>query len=185
MQMQNIQNMMQQYGMYTGNNKAQGSGINSPYMSDSIKNSTNISAFSFSLDIQQFSMSEFNDQGQNFKSFSLEELHISFSSSQFTASTKNAPNTEYGPKNPGVGSDDYWGIDKTSKRLADFVINGSGDNLDRLKQGREGILQGLKDAEKMWGGELPEISYKTIETALAKIDDRIHEFGGSVIDIAA
>ncbi len=54
-----------------------------------------------------------------------------------------------------------------------------------MKQGREGILQGLKDAEGMWGGELPEISYKTIEAALSKIDDRIHELGGSVIDTAA
>ena len=185
MQIQSIQNMFQQYGMNLENNKTQGIGSQNTYSGNSVNSTTDLSGFSFKLNIQQYSKSEFNQQGQSFKIFSLEELNISFSSSQITTSNEKAPATEYGPKNPGVGSDDYWGIGKTSERLADFVIKGGGDNLDRLKQGREGILQGLKDAEGMWGGELPEISYKTIEAALSKIDDRIHELGGSVIDTAA
>lgn len=81
-----------------------------------------------------------------------------------------------------TADDGYFGVANTAKRLADFVVNGAGDNLNRLKAGREGILKGFQDAEKIWGGTLPDISYKTLETALAKIDERIQELGGQVID---
>jgi len=84
-----------------------------------------------------------------------------------------------------VSEDGYWGIDKTSQRLADFVLNGSGGDMDKLRVGREGILQGFKEAEKLWGGQLPEISYKTIDEALSRIDERIKELGGAVVDTTA
>ncbi|MCP4119545.1 MAG: hydrogenase-4 component G [Desulfobacteraceae bacterium] len=79
----------------------------------------------------------------------------------------------------------YYGVAKTSQRIADFVLDGAGDNMERLKQGREGILQGLKDAKKAWGRELPAISYKTIETAIKSVDDRINELGGNIIETTA
>lgn len=81
-----------------------------------------------------------------------------------------------------VAEDGYWGINRTSARLADFVLKGAGDNLQLLRAGREGILRGFKEAEKVWGGELPEISRPTLEKALAAIDERIRQLGGSVID---
>lgn len=84
-----------------------------------------------------------------------------------------------------VSADGYWGIDKTSKRLTEFVLNGAGDNLEKLRAGREGIIHGFKEAEKLWGGQLPEISYKTIEKALAQIDKKIQDLGGSVVDKTA
>ncbi len=83
-----------------------------------------------------------------------------------------------------TGLDDlaYWGVEKTAERLANFVLNGGGDNLDRLRAGREGIIRGFKEAEQIWGGQLPEISYQTLDKALEAIDQRIHELNGSVID---
>ena len=81
-----------------------------------------------------------------------------------------------------VAEDGYWGVQKTSLRLAEFVLKGAGDNLELLRAGREGILRGFKEAEKIWGGELPEISHQTIEKALELIDERIRELGGSVVD---
>ncbi|MBU0967548.1 MAG: hydrogenase-4 component G [Proteobacteria bacterium] len=84
-----------------------------------------------------------------------------------------------------VSENGYWGIDKTSQRLADFVLNGSGGDMDKLRAGREGILQGFKEAEKLWGGKLPEISYKTMAQALSSIDEKIKELGGAVVDTTA
>lgn len=81
-----------------------------------------------------------------------------------------------------VGEDGYFGISNTAQRLADFVINGAGDNLDKLRAGREGMLKGFKEAEEIWGGTLPDISYKTIEASLARIDERIKDLGGQVVD---
>lgn len=81
-----------------------------------------------------------------------------------------------------VADDGFFGIAQTSARIADFVINGAGDDLSKLQAGRSGMLQGFGEAEKLWGGKLPEISYTTMQKALEKVDARIAELGGSVLD---
>ena len=84
-----------------------------------------------------------------------------------------------------VSEDGYYGVAKTSQRIADFVLNGAGDDMERLKQGREGVLKGFEEAEKIWGGKLPDISYQTIEKALKAIDDKINELGGNIVETTA
>lgn len=83
-----------------------------------------------------------------------------------------------------VSEDGYYGVKNTAGRLSGFVIGGGGDDLDKVRAGREGIVRGFKEAEQLWGGELPQISYDTLELALQQIDTRIQELGGSVIDTA-
>ncbi|MFA6283482.1 MAG: hypothetical protein WCT30_09295 [Desulfurivibrionaceae bacterium] len=77
-----------------------------------------------------------------------------------------------------IGEDGYFGVPKTAQRLADFVITGGGEDLARLQTGREGVLSGFKEAEKLWGGKLPEISYQTLNKTLELIDARITELNG-------
>ncbi len=79
----------------------------------------------------------------------------------------------------------YFSIENTAQRLVDFAVKMAGDDPERLKVTRDAVLKGFKEAEELFGGKLPEISYKTIEKALGMIDDKIREFGGSVIDIKA
>lgn len=81
-----------------------------------------------------------------------------------------------------VSEEGYFGVTQTSDRLANFVLSGGGDDLERLKAGREGIINGFNEAEKMWGGKLPDISYETLEKALAKIDEKITSIGGKILD---
>ena len=81
-----------------------------------------------------------------------------------------------------VAEDGFFGIAQTSVRIADFVLNGAGDNLEKLQAGRLGILQGFKEAEALWGEKLPEISYTTIQKALETVDAKIKELGGNVLD---
>lgn len=81
-----------------------------------------------------------------------------------------------------VSEDGFFGISQTAERIAQFVIQGAGDDIEKLRSGREGIMRGFKEAEEMWGSELPEISYKTIEKAEAMINDRMAELGHSVLD---
>lgn len=83
-----------------------------------------------------------------------------------------------------VGEDGYFGVDQTSQRIIDFVITGAGDDIERLKSGREGILKGFKEAEKAWGGKLPEISYETLAKSLEAIDEKIQANGSSVVDLS-
>jgi hypothetical protein len=81
-----------------------------------------------------------------------------------------------------VSEDGFFGVTQTSNRLADFVLAGGGDNLDMLKAGREGIIRGFNEAEKIWGGKLPDISYETLDKALAKIDEKITSLGSNILD---
>jgi len=40
----------------------------------------------------------------------------------------------------------------------------------------------LKEAENMWGGKLPDISYETINKAVEMIDKRLGALGVSILD---
>lgn len=84
-----------------------------------------------------------------------------------------------------ISEDGFFGISNTANRIADFVINGAGDNLEMLKSGREGVLEGFKEAERLWGGRLPEISQQTIQKSLEKIDERIAKLGGNILNVQA
>jgi hypothetical protein len=81
-----------------------------------------------------------------------------------------------------VAEDGFFGVDQTSERMANFVIDGANGNEDMLRAGRDGIIQGMKDAESMWGGELPEISQKTMDAALEKVDKAMYDLGYSILD---
>ena len=81
-----------------------------------------------------------------------------------------------------ISDNGFFGITQTSQRVADFVLNFSGDDLEKLEKGREGIIQGFEDAQKMWGGELPEISQETMKAAIELVDKAMTDLGFSIID---
>ena len=81
-----------------------------------------------------------------------------------------------------VSEDGFFGITQTSERIANFVINGAGGNESTMRAGREGMLLGFAQAEQMWGGELPEISQKTMQAAIEMVDKAMHEAGYSILN---
>lgn len=81
-----------------------------------------------------------------------------------------------------VSEDGFFGVEQTSQRIADFVINGAAGDKDRFRAGREGMIQGFKEAEAMWGGELPEISQKTMAKAIELVDKAMYDLGFSIIN---
>ena len=81
-----------------------------------------------------------------------------------------------------VSEDGLFGITQTSERIANFVINGAGGDEDLLRAGREGMLQGFKEAEALWGGELPEISQQTMAKATEMVDMAMNDLGFSILN---
>ena len=81
-----------------------------------------------------------------------------------------------------ISEDGIFGIKQTSERIANFVIDGAGGDEDLMRAGREGMLQGFKEAEELWGGELPEISQQTMQKAIEMVDEAMREAGFSIID---
>ncbi|MCX6074716.1 MAG: hydrogenase-4 component G [Campylobacterales bacterium] len=136
----------------------------------------------YSLSIQANSSSNFEAQTAPFDMKKIGDIldSIDFEAIGYTGK----PIKEMSPDEAKalVGQDGFFGVDQTSARLSDFVLSGAGDNIDTLKAGREGIVKGFNDAEKMWGGKLPDISYQTLDKALAKIDEKITSLGGSILD---
>lgn len=88
------------------------------------------------------------------------------------------------PETPGADFlSGYWGIEQTSGRIAEFVLNGAGNDAAKLRIGRDAIMQGFREAEEIWGGKLPDFSYKTIDAAVAAIDERLRQLDAPVVDI--
>lgn len=81
-----------------------------------------------------------------------------------------------------IADDGIFGIEQTASRVAAFVVNGSGGDEQRLRAGREGMLQGFAMAEEMWGGKLPDISQQTIQKATEMVDKAMVDFGFSLLD---
>lgn len=138
-------------------------------------------AADFKMAVQFFSKTEFRSQYENYEKYVKLDLELTIAEVDMPV-----PEEVEMPAPAGMPFEDsVWGIGKTSSRLADFVIKGAGSDIDKMRQGREGIARGLKEAEEAWGGKLPDISYATMEKALEKIDARIHELGKPIIDIAS
>ena len=73
-----------------------------------------------------------------------------------------------------IAEDGYWGVNKTSERILDFAKTLAGDDPDKLEKMRDAFEKGYAQAEKTWGGELPEISKQTYDAVLDKFDKLIN-----------
>lgn len=74
-----------------------------------------------------------------------------------------------------ISENGFFGVAETSQRVSSFVFTISENNIENLQDSREGIVTGFAAAEKMWGGELPDISYETQAKTLELIDAKIAE----------
>ena len=70
-----------------------------------------------------------------------------------------------------ISEDGYWGVKQTSSRILDFAKALAGDNPEKLEQMRAAFEKGYKDAEKTWGGELPDISKQTFDAVMKGFDE--------------
>ncbi|MGE4398036.1 MAG: hydrogenase-4 component G [Campylobacterales bacterium] len=151
----------------------------------SAKSLSNSYLFEFSLTVESYSSTSFEAQNGIFDINKVKSLTKNLELDKLGYKGKPIGDLTPDEAKELVGEDGFFGVSKTSDRLADFVIAGGGDNIDKLKSGREGIIKGFKDAEALWGEKLPDISYETLDKALEKIDKRIEELGGKALDVQA
>lgn len=70
-----------------------------------------------------------------------------------------------------ISEDGYWGVKQTSERMIDFAKALSGGDAGKIDELTAAIKKGFEKAEKMWGGELPEISQKTYDAVMKGMED--------------
>lgn len=76
-----------------------------------------------------------------------------------------------------IAEDGYWGVEKTSDRIVDFATALTGGDPDKIEEMREAFKKGYKQAEKTWGGQLPDISQKTYDAVMTKLDKLAEDAG--------
>ncbi len=70
-----------------------------------------------------------------------------------------------------IAEDGYWGIEQTSERLLSFAKALTGGDPTKADEMINAVKKGFELATKAWGGELPDISKKTIEATIKKLED--------------
>ena len=70
-----------------------------------------------------------------------------------------------------IAEDGYWGVSQTSQRMFDFASALAGDDVDKMKEMQEAMQKGFEQAQKTWGGELPDISQRTMDAANQLFED--------------
>lgn len=69
-----------------------------------------------------------------------------------------------------TSEDGYWGVEQTSDRLLEFAKALSGDNPEKADMLLDAVKAGYEAAEEIWGGELPELSQKTLDVTIKKFE---------------
>ncbi len=70
-----------------------------------------------------------------------------------------------------IAEDGYWGVEQTSDRIIDFANALTGGDPDKIEEMRDAFKKGYKQAEKTWGGSLPDISKRTYDAVMKKFDE--------------
>lgn len=76
-----------------------------------------------------------------------------------------------------IAEDGYWGVKQTSDRIIDFATALTGGDPSKIEEMREAFKKGYKQAEKTWGGQLPDISQRTYDAVMEKFDKLAEEAG--------
>lgn len=69
-----------------------------------------------------------------------------------------------------IAEDGYYGVTQTSERIFDFACALAGDDVEKMKEMQAAFQKGFEQAEKTWGGKLPDISYQTQDAVNKKFE---------------
>ena len=70
-----------------------------------------------------------------------------------------------------IAEDGYWGVKQTSQRILDFATALTGGDPSQIEKMRNAFKKGYEQAEKTWGGKLPDISQQTYDAVMKGFDD--------------
>lgn len=74
-----------------------------------------------------------------------------------------------------VSENGYWGADQTSDRILSFASALAGSDKDKMREMVEAFKKGYAQAQKQWGGELPDLCKSTYDSVMEKFDKWFEE----------
>ena len=69
-----------------------------------------------------------------------------------------------------IAEDGYWGVEQTSERLVSFAKALAGNDSSKAQTMIDAVKKGFEEATKTWGGKLPEICQRTLDTTIEKLN---------------
>ena len=70
-----------------------------------------------------------------------------------------------------IAEDGEWGVEKTSERMFEMAKALSGDDPTKADEMIAAVKKGLKQATEAWGEDLPDISQKTVDATIKKLEE--------------
>ena len=70
-----------------------------------------------------------------------------------------------------IAEDGYWGVEQTSDRILDFAKALAGNDPAKGQELFDAFRKGYEQAEKTWGGKLPDISKRTFDAVEKKFNE--------------
>jgi len=77
----------------------------------------------------------------------------------------------------------YFSVEETAARMLEFAVALTGGDPARAESMRDAVLAGFREAERMWGGNLPQISHDTLEATMAGFDEWVAAGDASAISL--
>ena len=108
------------------------------------------------------------------------QMGNSLSTGDFTADEETVKQAQ-----ADIADDGYWGVEQTSDRFVQYATALTGGDPDKLDSMIEAFEKGYAEAEKAWGGELPELSQRTREATLKKFQALKDQYAKNSGPIAA
>ena len=104
-------------------------------------------------------------EGQGKTIASADDMWAILASGDFTV---DAATKEQAQKD--IAEDGYWGVEQTSDRIVDFAKALANDDPEKADKMIEAFQKGYKEATKTWGKQLPDISSRTYDAVMEKMN---------------
>ena len=105
-------------------------------------------------------------QGKAFSIASGDDMWKFLASGNFTVDAETKAQAQ-----KDIAEDGYWGVEKTSDRIVEFAKTLSGGDEKKADELIGAFKKGFDQATKAWGKTLPDISQKTYDRVLEKMDN--------------
>ncbi len=124
-------------------------------------------ADAYTKQLQNLVSKLFTDQA-NYQNAPLEDLKSAFEAIK-NGEVEVDPETVAQAKKD-IAEDGEWGIEKTSERMFNMAKALSGGDTAKADKMIAAVKKGFDQASEAWGGDLPEISQKTLDATIEKLE---------------
>ncbi|QAR33190.1 hypothetical protein EP073_07175 [Geovibrio thiophilus] len=156
------------------------------YLNSETSQNESLNYQGFKMKIQSVTIEAFSEQNREHARIS-EGFRFSYTSIEISMEQSSSAEEPSDLYDSYFGDEAYWGAEKTSGRIMDFIKSIAGGDPERLEQAKNGAVKGYKSVESQLG-QMPQVCVDTLELLMEKIDVYKEEITAAVqqpVDLTA